>query len=366
MPELPLTPLPATPIGFRFVSVTRIAGLAGLPENRDLPLRLGVTEGARAFLTLDPNPALAAVDRFALLGHLMMSWFQGEAGPTEMLERIEKLRAQQAAERIKDYPQGVYLVVEVLGDVTSTPTQIARDLGTAVVALDAVDKVAITTRYRSLVNAAVAALLLGADISMEVVSVLEGVELTLPDGRPLYSYTFTLGTPRLSFGRPASIEDARGFERLLPALHANVGLATPSRLLVDALRKRDDQLEAFILAWAALEMVIRKHTVDCESGKWVNSVPEELRASAAALHEAPRISGPPRYSLGDRMRAFALLYSGTDGDVIATEVNRLRTTFREPLYHEGRFQESSLPVDKLIELVRRLIDSVASRASAVK
>lgn len=309
-----------------------------------------------------PNPALAAVDRGAFLGRLMLSGFEGKVSASEILARIEELRTERAAERIKGYPNLVYLVVEAYGDVTSAPKQDVRDLGTAVFGFSVVDKAAITARFQSLVNAAITAFLLKGNIATEAMHVLDGVELTLPDGRPLYSFTASLSAPRFWLGRPANVKDVRNFEQMLPALLANEGLAAPSRLLVEALRKRNDHLESFILGWAALEMVIGKHTVHCENGEWVRSVPEKLRAAAEANHETYRTSGRPRYPLADRLRVLMLALGSSEWDTTAVEFTRLRTTYREPLYHEGRFEESSLPVDAVIKLVRWLMDGVANKA----
>jgi hypothetical protein len=273
------------------------------------------------------------------------------------------MREERAKERIKDYPLGVYLVVEARGEQMSAPTDHARHLGDAVFGFDAIDKREIIARHQPLVNAAVTALIVKLNISADVTRILEGVELTLPDGRPLYSFTFSLSAPRLSFGRAAGAEDLRTFERTFPALLADDNLATPSRLLVDALRRRNDGLESFILAWAALEVLIGKQMTKCENGRWIESVRDAARAAAVELHREVLARCRPFYSFADRTKAFCLLNGPTNADAIIARITHLRTTFREPLYHEGRFDENNLPVDAVIELVRQLMGSVANRAS---
>lgn len=78
--------------------------------------------------------------------------------------------------------------------------------------------------------------------------------------RPLYSITFSTGDTRLSTARPATDTDtdARVTQKAISAwLEKSVYLRYRG-WPVCAARSIDDRLEAFIFAWAALEMVVRK------------------------------------------------------------------------------------------------------------
>jgi hypothetical protein len=88
-------------------------------------------------------------------------------------------------------------------------------------------------------------------------------------------------------------------------------------------------LEAFIFAWAALEMVIRKYTVGCESGEWVQSVPEAARETASALHKGFIDACHEHYSLATKSRVFALTHKMGSGEDLAVEVTRIRKAYRE-------------------------------------
>lgn len=241
--------------------------------------------------------------------------------------------------------------------------EIARDLGAAVFAFDAVDRTALKAKYASLVRAALAAVALSVDTTTDVANVAEGIALTLPDGRPLYSLTMTAGSARLTTARPATDKDARAIEMAMATLIGDERLATPSRLLVDALRSAADRLEAFLFAWAGLEMVIRKYTAGCERGEWIQAVPEAFRAIASAVHEGFREGGHPHYSLAQKARVFALTHQMGAGEDLATEINQIRKAYREPLYHEGAITDR-LPVEALVSLLRKVI-AAAMDACAV-
>jgi hypothetical protein len=356
--EPPVVPLEAVPVRYRFVSAHRVVGLSALPENRDLALDLGEAH-VTARLTLDPNTALAAVDRGAALAYLMFrAAFQGNNFGPDILAAVETEVAERASERRERFPNAVFLLLEALGQVTSTPTEVARDLKEAVFAFDAIDKAAIQTAHQPLVSAALAAMALNHDASADIIRLSEGVELKLPDGRPLYSLSIRGGPAKVIAARPATVATAEAFQRAVRTLLHDEHLASPTRLWVDAVRSTNNRLEAFILAWAALEMLIRKFTVDCEDGEWLTRVPEGARASAAALHQAFVASEHQFYSLADRTKVFALLFGIADGVELAAELIRVKNAYREPLYHRGVIQEAALPVDTLIALARRLFSSV--------
>lgn len=356
--EPPVIPLEAVPVRYRFVSAHRVVGLSALPENRDLALNLGKAH-VTARLTLDPNTTLAAVDRGAALAYLIFSAvFQGKDSGPNILAAVETEVAQRASKRREAFPNAVFLLLEAIGQVTSTPTEVARDLKEAVLAFDAIDKAAIQTAHQPLVSAALAAMALNLHTSADIIQLSEGVELTLPDGRPLYSLSIRGGPAKVTAARTATVATAEAFQSAVRALLHDEHLASPTRLWVDAIRSTNNPLEAFILAWAALEMLIRTFTVNCENGEWVSRVPEGVRAAATDLHQA-FLAGKHRfYSLADRTKVFALLFGIADGAEIAAELTRVKNAYREPLYHRGVIQEAALPVDSLIALVRRLFSGV--------
>ncbi len=353
--------LPATSVRYAFVSVHRIVGFSEIRSGselrvvRDLPLNLGIAD-VSARLTADFSADLMEVDRRAALAHLMLLGFAGQREPGPILEAIHEHAVVLAQERLKKLgPSGVYLVLEARGDVITTPTDIARDLGAALLAFDAVDKKALQKQHEPLMSAALTAVALAVNTTVDVSLVADGVALTLPDGRPLYSITVTGGNVSLITSRPATESDARAIESVMTAVLRDGRLGSPTRLLVDALRSTADRLEGFILAWAALEMMIRKYTAGCETGEWVERVSENDRQAAVTLHQAHCDGGHQNYSLAARARVFALTHKMGSGEDLATEVTRIRKAFREPLYHEGAIADRQFPVEAVIALLRKVI-----------
>jgi hypothetical protein len=186
----------------------------------------------------------------------------------------------------------VYLVVEVTNETDTQPADVSRDFGDAILVFDAVDKKSIRAKCRQLVSAALAATALAVTTTSDLVKVQDGVELVLPDGRPLHSVTFSGGAARLSTARPVTELDLQTINSALRVLSEQGDLETPCRLLVDALQSGKDRLEGFIFAWAAMEMIVRKYTVSCEDGLWVDEVASSDHQRAADFHLYVRVIRP--------------------------------------------------------------------------
>jgi hypothetical protein len=136
--ESTVTPLPATQLRYRYVSVHRVVGFSELRTGadsavvRELPLSLGVA-GISASLSVDPNPALAEVDRGTAIGYLMLRELVGQGAAGNVIESIRATVEEIGQERMKPHgAAGVYLVIEARGELTSTPTAVARDSSIAV------------------------------------------------------------------------------------------------------------------------------------------------------------------------------------------------------------------------------------------
>jgi hypothetical protein len=162
------------------------------------------------------------------------------------------------------------------------------------------------------------------------------------------------GNASLTVARPATDQDVGTIQDSLAGLVKNTRLTSPSRLLIDAPHSSGDRLEAFILAWAALEMAIRKCTIGCEAGDWLKGVAESDRVAAAALHQNYLDGGHQQYSLAQKARAFALCHGLGSGDELAAEITGIRKGYREPLYHEGMIA-AQLPVEAVVALARRVL-----------
>jgi hypothetical protein len=336
-------------------------GKGGAGEQR-CPIRAEHCEVIGALVS-DPNAPLLEVDRGTALRLLMLMGFAGRRDPADILKVIHQKAEEFAQERLKKLgPLGVYMVIEATGDIVTTPTDIARDLGGAMLAFDAVDKKVLRARYQPAVTSFLTGVALGMDANIDITAVAEDVVITLPDGRPLYSVTMTVGTARLTSARSTTDADVSAIENGVAVLLSDERLSSPSRLFVDALHSPDDRLQGFILAWAALEIMIQKHTGGCESGGWVEGVPEQYRDAAATIHGDYRASNHQNYSLAQKAAVFAMTHGMGAGNDLAREITRIQNEYRHPLYHQGRV--SAFPVEAVLGLARRVLDAAVRTVRA--
>jgi hypothetical protein len=343
--------LPATPFTYRFVSVHRVFGSSALPGGTDLEVPTG-TPSARVILTIDPAAALAETDRNAARQMLALRqiFHREENSPA-----VDQEAARIAQERLNKFGTGVYMIVEVSGAGDTIPTAKTSTIPGAWVAFDAVDRKSIIRQHRPLVNWAVAAVALMASQTPDVTRVSEAVELMLPGGVPLQSLTFSGGEARLYVGRPLTNEDGHAISRRIGVFAARPKLATPCRLLSDALRSTENRLEAFLFAWGALETLVNPYaaSIECEAGKWVDIVAADFRESATVIHKGHVDGGHAHYSLAKRVAVFGLMHGVDPANWVAT-FHQIKTSYREPLAHLGNIPPSGA-ADVTIELVRGLL-----------
>lgn len=365
-----LTQLPPSTVKYRFISIHRIGAFNRVPRSLDgssqqqCAIDLDVAD-AKAFLTQDASAAWLAIDRNTAVGCHLLFGSDVKQNATSFLGAIEAKAIEIAANRQAKLPRAsVFLVIEAVGEIATPELHPVRDLGDAVVALDAVDKEALCAQNQNLVETVVSSVALSIGRYADIELLVDGVTLTLPDGRPLYSATFTGHGTALASARPATLQEIAAIEQNVSLTLSEPRLTTALRLIVHALRSREDRIEAFLLAWAALEMVIKKFTTGCRLGCWIDSLPDAKRESARNLHANYVREGHKDYSLGQRVRAFSLLY-GIQDDELATEINQIQKEFREPLYHQGVIS-SVLPVERVVSITLQLVQAALSVKRAIQ
>ena len=252
--------LSVQPVKYEFISVHHIVGFSTLPNNGDLPIVTG-QDDVVASLVADPNPTLAPLDRDTALRGLMLGQIFGQGVEEDLLRTADERAAVSAIERTKRFRiPGVFLVIRAVGG-TETQACNAALLERAVIGFDAVDKATLKQRYQPVVAALLTATVLVIDTnSADLDTVAEEISLTLQDGRALYSMTLQGGTARATTARAVKESDAVSIGTETRRLLVHPELSHPSRLLVDAMRRHQDRLESFLLAWASLEMLINTHT----------------------------------------------------------------------------------------------------------
>jgi hypothetical protein len=347
-----LVELPAKNLTYRFTSLHRVVGVSGLADVQDVEIAAG-EENARILLTTEPARILAAADLSAARQFLAIK----QLILREAAQRsAEEEAAEIARERIAKFGEGVYLIVEATGVATASQPSAARGYDWGWVAIDAVDKDQLAASHKPLVDRAVGSLAAMDIHTCDVAKVREVIELYLPDGRALQSVTVTGGSARLSAARPFTDADKSAVEGRVAAIQRNPKLATPIRLLAQAVRSQDDHLEAFLYAWGAMETLVNPSVapLECESGEWIAQVPTKDHEAASAIHAEWKTSGHRGYSLGQRLAVFALVHGSGPSSELVAEFSRLNGAYRGPLAHHGDIPPPDAS-DTVIGLVRKLL-----------
>jgi hypothetical protein len=360
-----LETLPAQTVSYTFISVFRAVGFSAIPDKN---ASVFTDDGVDVAFVDDPTEVLRPIDeRGAIAELLLRAVFRGEQTGDDIRAAVDERIAHYVSQRGKAHTNpGVYLVVKVAGAAYAKECK-GRDIGIGVLAIEAVDKREIAASRRALVSAYVTAASISAErTSPEVIKVSEGVCLSLANGRPFYSITFESGQLGLQTSRKLGDEDVESIAKLAMGLMANAMLATPARLLADAVARLNERLEAFILAWAALEILTKKATAGCQNGEWVSQVSTSFRDSASELRDRIQANVPAYYGLADRVRVYGMLYGLDNFEALALETNDIRKTYREPLFHEGALREAGLPVERVLGIVSCLLKGAVGNSCLAK
>jgi hypothetical protein len=253
----------------------------------------------------------------------------------------------------------VFLVVKIDGVAQLQASERSWRFRNMRVVIDGINKKAIRAECRyTAASVATAAAFAAWDKSPHIDRVADGIALRRQDGEDLCSLTFSMGPAELNVARPLVDDDIAAISEVANCLMQEPRFETPLRLLVDSTLQRVDKLEAFLLAWASLEVLVKKFTTGIQSGDWRHAVTVAQRADADRIHERFLASNANEYGLVDRIRALCIIYGLDNMEEITNEVNWIRKNYREPLYHAGALNEADLPVRQVTGVVRTLLEAL--------
>jgi hypothetical protein len=325
---------------FHFVSVHRLDGVSECGESLLLE-----RPDARVTVTPEREQFLTKLDLASAISHCLLRgiFSQDTVRFDEERARIIDGLVEERAKRFGS--QGTYIVVRAWGLVAGDPNAKWGKSGAFEFGFDVVDKDAIASKYRVLVESAMAAVLavlpLGAQ--KQVSRVAEGVWFELPDGLPLFSFSPKVLGVGLSVSSRLDEKMVSEAMALAEQLSQNDDVRTPVGLFLRGVMESSDRLRAFIAGWSALEIFIQKIAASAEKGNWVQLVPSERRADAEALHAKVQAQERKIYSLHDRAQLACLKLGLKQGDFLA-RFGRIKREFRDKLFGSGSVadQEASL------------------------
>ena len=241
------------------LSVHRVTGVIGLPGNADFELLRSPATRVRAWLTMNREPTFLHLKRCAAYGSMIAQMLADKFyGPVATPERFERaLAATTISEGIRwDCP---LLLVESCGTVASLQSGRLNDVGSCSLGLQLFDPTALTAAGKVALDAAVAgmALMLPVHITPTVEALgTVGYAIEPQSGRFLYSLEPSVSGSMTS----ATSIDAVNLREVAAAvgcLFKNLKLQTVVHLLSRSLQTADD-LQAFLTAWAAMEVFLDK------------------------------------------------------------------------------------------------------------
>ncbi len=240
-----------------YLSIQRVTGLIGLPVSTDCELLKSAQ--ARAFLTVGREPYYLHLRRCEAYGTMIAQMLVNNiAGPLAAPERFAAaLSSAEINERFQtDRP---LLVIESTSTIDSIIFDRLNDMGTCCLGLNLFDQTAIAEVAKTALEAAISgiALILPSRTTPTVEALGKVAYAIEPEtGRFLYSLEPSVSASMTSM---TSIDTRRLGEAVTvtQSLFDNRGLQTVVHLLARSLQTTDD-LQAFLTAWAGLEIFLDK------------------------------------------------------------------------------------------------------------
>lgn len=240
-----------------YLSVQRVTGLIGLPDGADY--ELFNSDEARAFLTMAREPYFLHLRRCLAYGTMIGQMLMNDiAGPLAAPGRFaDALSSVAIAERLsEDRP---LLVVETTSTVESIKSGQLNDMGTCCLGLALFDQTSLAKINKDILEVAISAIALVTP--PWITSTVEALGTT--------AYAVEPGTDRFLYSIEPSISgsstsmtsiDAKRLGEAAIATQSlcnNSDLQTVVHLLARSLQTTDD-LQAFLTAWAGLEILLDK------------------------------------------------------------------------------------------------------------
>jgi hypothetical protein len=208
----------------------------------------------------------------------------------------------------------------------------------------------VASAAQPLLNAVLGALWLELPAMTGVDKVLSAVTYARGDGRPFYPMRLELNaTGEVTSPIPVGAIDRLGgtARHLVP----NSNLESVFRLLQVALERRSDRFRAFLFAWTALEIFIRKVFAEYE-GEFFG----RLRSEANFARHVEWIAEvmDQKFNL---VPMFSLIASELGVEEATDDVTEFKKVkrIRDDLVHRGDYDERELPVAAAIELLRKYL-----------
>ncbi len=341
-------------MNYRYSSIFAMRGIvASTEEDRDLVIDSAI--GLRAVLTSRIDVHAFEGDRsLAVAGLLMQGLFASAPASNEFKCRVSDAIKDIRAARSKECGQDAIVAVTIEGHVDSFAAQHEQDADDFVVCFDGADKGEIRARWEEAIAALINAITCNAETVIRIKKVGDAVTFLREDGKPVYSYSASLGAVRGYISRPLSAETCQAINDLYRLFAADVSLQRVQRLIKSSFETDHDSLRSFLAGWAAFEIFVNK----------VFGIYEERFFTSLTTKREPGVQGKylerirdvmkDKYRLADKFAAIAFQLAPSSADDDMKLVMQAKT-IRDALSHGESIDESTLPVEQTRELARKYL-----------
>jgi len=294
----------------KYLAAYALHGLTGLPDGNDVELLARPDLGIIVILTVRPDEHCVHLDRYTVLATRLVN---SRLGRTQE-EDIETAILSTQATRNKQ-GAGVFLIVKSEGDIGEPDFTHRDDHRDFIICENAFSATYFRNQLEAVMNGVLAAVSLSLPQSYSrdithIGDVTYAIDLT--SQKPIYSINIE-STTTVSVAGPF---DSSMVERIRSDARSFVeetGLAKIGRLLVHSYQRKSDDLEAFIQAWAALEIFVSslfKHRYEQE---WLFKL--QIGTPPSAQPDFNRLKNVMKckYTLGDKSLVIALLLEEIEG-----------------------------------------------------
>lgn len=358
-----LTPMKVT---YTHVCAWKVIGGISIPPNSEDQVLASGKDWAYV-LANDIDAHCANSDRGSALAGLML---QGAFGPektepfeerlTEQIDGIQQTRRQKTA-------GSAVLLFKGAGSVEFCLSGNAREQDGYLLTFDAFDKDVIREKYVHQHRTMQLALALESTSRVRFEQVTTGIYCTDSAGRTLYSMTFSGGRLDATGSSPISDGQLKSIAQRFPVLNADTNLASTARLFSDMAIYGKEPFRAFLSGWNAIEILVNKSFKEYEN-RFFNSLNMALQPEMAALFLAQvRKTLEGKHNLVSRFALVsAVLLPEQDASGAETDLLTFKSikTKRDEISHGNAFDEYSLPVHDLHNLLMKYLAAYAARATS--
>jgi hypothetical protein len=329
-----------------------VGGLNMLPGAADLTLV--EMPAMRILLTGDANRHLLEIDRAMAFANVQLGVENVVGSRDEQvvneLNKIQSSRATRVGGR-------AVLLFAAQGEENVTITDSLREHSDFLTVRNGFPRGLLSGRYSEKLDSIKAAISLEISTLDHFEPLAEGTFFQWPDGRPLYSYTFTVAG-RGTIAQSATQGNASTISARFAALASTATSQSAQRLVARMAEEPSDKLRQFVFGWIALEIFVNQSFA--RHGRTVIDAMANDGASGvgARLVKHGQHSVNDGYSLVGRfMIAAAALFPAASEEEQEADLATFKMVkrTRDDLFHGEDVQEEALPVSELQRLQRALI-----------